>query len=125
MICFRTITLKIIIDEKTIDMVQLLYFFLILTTFKGLLPLNYMCRKKTVKGIKMMNLIIPAFLKSLLYIGSIIGTIFIRDIIVFVFICLNTIILEAISMQINKCQKFNIIPIIAEIFIIVAYFCNL
>ena len=125
LICFRTILLQIIIQEKTIDMLSLLYFFLLLMIIKGILPLFHFCQRKKVKGISMANLIIPAFLKSLLYLGSIVSTIFIRDILVFIFICLNTIVLEVISMVGNNCQKFNLLPIIAEILIIVAYFCNL
>ena len=106
-------------------MLSLLYFFLLLMIIKGILPLFHFCQRKKVKGISMANLIIPAFLKSLLYLGSIVSTIFIRDILVFIFICLNTIVLEVISMVGNNCQKFNLLPIIAEILIIVAYFCNL
>ena len=67
---------------------------------------------------------IPAFIKSILYLSLMIGTIFFTDIVVLLFICIMIMVLEVLTAIMNKCNNFSLFTILASIFIIVSYLLN-
>ena len=78
-----------------------------------------------MQGVKIMHMIIPAFLKSSLMIGLLIGTNFLGDIILLLFICINFICFEVIGAIASKCRKVSLTTILSSVFVIVAYALNL
>ena len=123
LICFRIITIGIQHEHK--DIFQVLYLFIFILIFKAFIPINFLCRKKTIKGIKKIQTIIPAILKSLLYAGSLVGTLFIRDLIVLVFIFVVIVMIEGLSRLMNKHVKWDCVSLLVEILMFLAFWLNL
>ena len=103
----------------------MLYLFIFILIFKAFIPINFLCRKKTIKGIKKIQTIIPAILKSLLYVGWLVGTLFLRDMIVLVFILLMIVLMEGLALLMDKHVKWDCVSLLVEILMFIAFWLNL